>query len=140
MANLGVNAMMAKRWTRLLALAGIAAATVALPNSTAFLSWLNPQAYTDGSALDGDELKQVTIRCSGVVIGGTRQTCAIPPRIVPGGTQSTAIDFTFSQAAGGQVCFQAQAETANGAVSDWSAEACKTIAGKKPMPPVLTIR
>lgn len=140
MANLGVNAMMVNRWTRLLALTGLWAATVAVPNSTAFLSWVNPQAYTDGSALDGDELKQVTIRCSGVVVNGRRQSCAIPPRVVPGGAQSTALDFTFSQAAGGQVCFQAQAETVNGAVSDWSAEACKTIAGKKPMPPVLTLR
>lgn len=132
--------MMVNRWTRLLALTGLWAATVAVPNSTAFLSWVNPQAYTDGSALDGDELKQVTIRCSGVVVNGRRQSCAIPPRVVPGGAQSTALDFTFSQAAGGQVCFQAQAETVNGAVSDWSAEACKTIAGKKPMPPVLTLR
>lgn len=132
--------MMAKRWTRLLALAGITAATVALPNSTAFLSWVNPQAYTDGMTMDAGDIKQTTIRCSGVIVDGARQACAIAPRVVPGVTQSTAIDFTFTNAKGGQVCFQAQTEANNGAVSDWSAEACKTIAGKKPMPPVLTIR
>jgi hypothetical protein len=29
---------------------------------------------------------------------------------------------------------------ANGAVSDWSNEVCKTVVGKKPNPPVLVIK
>lgn len=129
------------RWrSRLAAMVGAAAATAVLANSTAYVTWINPQAYTDGSVMAPDDIKQTTIRCSAVVIDGQRQACSISPRIVPGGTSSTAIDFTFSNARGGQVCFQAQTEAVNGAVSDWSAEACKTVAGKKPMPPVLTVR
>lgn len=132
--------MTAKRWTRGLGLLGLTTATLAMANSTAFVSWINPQAYTDGTTMDAGEIKQTTIRCSGVIIDGQRQACAIAPRIVPGATQSTAIDFTFTNAKGGSVCFQAQTEANNGAVSDWSAEACKVVAGKKPMPPVLTVR
>jgi hypothetical protein len=131
--------------TTLLVVAG-AGAVVALaqaqaPGSlTAFASWVNPQAYTDGTAMAAEDIKQTTIRCSAVVIDGQRQACAISPRIVPGGTTSTAIDFTFASAKGGAVCFQAQTESVTGAVSDWSAEACKVVAGKKPMPPVLTVK
>ena len=113
---------------------------VVYASQTAFLSWLNPQAYTDGTAMDASEIKQTTIRCSAVIVDGTRQACAIAPRVVPGATFSTAIDFTFANSKGGSVCFQAQTETNNGAVSDWSAEACKTVTGKKPMPPVLNVK
>jgi len=113
---------------------------VAYASQTAFVAWINPQAYTDGTAMEAGEIKQTTIRCSATIIDGTRQACSISPRIVPGTASSTAIDFVFSNAKGGSVCFQAQTETVTGAVSDWSAEACKMVAGKKPMPPVLSVR
>lgn len=109
-------------------------------SQTAFVSWVNPQGYTDGTTMDPSEIKQTTIRCAAVIVDGQRQACAISPRIVAGTTASTAIDFTFASPKGGSVCFQAQTETVTGAVSDWSAEACKTVAGKKPMPPILTVR
>lgn len=131
--------MTSGRWAKGLALAGVVAATVALANSTAYVSWVNPQAYTDGTTMDASEIKHTTVRCSAVIVDGQRQACAISPRIVAGATASTAIDFTFTNPKGGSVCFQAQTETNTGALSDWSAEACKVVPGKKPMPPVLTV-
>jgi hypothetical protein len=104
------------------------------------VNWVPPQAYTDGTTMSVDDIRHTTIRCSGVIVDGQRRACAIPTRVVPGGTNSTAIDFVLTEPRGGQVCFQAQVETTNGAQSDWTAEACKTVAGKKPMPPVLTVR
>lgn len=116
------------------------APAAAYASETAYVTWVNPQAYTDGTVMAPSDIKQTTIRCSGVIVGGQRAACAISPRIVAGTTASTAIDFTFANPEGGSVCFQAQTETVTGALSDWSAEACKTIPGKKPLPPILTVR
>ena len=39
------------RWARAFALAGLTVATLALANSTAFVNWVPPQAYTDGTTM-----------------------------------------------------------------------------------------
>lgn len=115
-------------------------AAVALAADTGTLNWVQPQNYTDGTVLTQSDIAQTNLRCSAIIIGTTRSGCTLAPVTVPGLTTTYAWSFTFTDPRGGQICFQAQTQLANGAVSDWSTEACKTIVPKRPNPPILTLQ
>ena len=124
----------------LIALVAIAAVTAIGAAETGYLNWTPPSQYTDGSLLAQIDIESTNLRCSAIVINGTRTGCSLGQVNVPGQTTTYAWAFSLSDPRGGQVCFQAQTVMVGGALSDWSNEACKTVVGKRPMPPVLVIK
>jgi hypothetical protein len=121
---------------RLLWLAAVVA-SVALAADTATFNWLNPSTYTDGAALDPASIAQTNVSCTAIVIAGVRTGCSLPVKSYPGAVQTGAEDFTFTDPRGGQICFAAQTQLMNGAVSAYSAEACRAVSPKSPSPPTL---
>ena len=114
---------------------------VAIAADTGLLNWTQPVAYTDGTALAVGDIAQTNVRCSAIVIAGVRSGCTLAPVTVQGSITTTyAWAFTFTNPAGGQICFQAQTQLVSGTLSDWSAEACKLVAGKKPLAPTLVLQ
>ena len=117
------------------------ATSVVMAADSSILSWIQPQNYTDGSVLAQVDIAQTNLRCSAIVVAGTRTGCSLAPVTVPGSITTTyAWSFTFADARGGQICFQAQSQLISGALSDWTAEACKTISPKRPNPPTLVLQ
>ena len=119
---------------------GLAVAGVALAADTGLLNWTQPTSYTDGTSLVSTDIAQTNLRCSAIVIAGVRTGCSLAPVTVQGLTTNYAWAFTFTDPRGGQICFQAQTQLANGVLSDWSAEACKTVLGKVPRAPVIVVQ
>jgi len=120
---------------------GLLVTTVALAADTGLLNWTQPVAYTDGTTLAAGDIAQTNLRCSAIVIAGVRSGCTLAPVTVQGSITTTyAWPFTFTNPAGGQICFQAQTQLVSGALSDWSTEACKTILPKRPLPPTLVLQ
>ena len=115
-------------------------AMVALAADTGLLNWTQPQNYTDGTVLTQTDIAQTNLRCSAIVVAGVKTGCSLAPVTVPGLVTTYAWNFTFTDPKGGQICFQAQAQLASGALSDWSTEACKTILPKRPNPPILALQ
>ena len=104
---------------------------------TATFNWLNPSTFTDGTALDPTTIAQTNVSCTAIVIAGVRTGCSLPVKSYPGAVQTGAEDFTFTDPRGGQICFAAQTQLASGALSAYSAEACKSVSPKVPSPPTL---
>ena len=119
---------------------GLLVTGVALAADTGLLNWTQPQNYTDGAVLATSDIAQTNLRCSAIVVAGVRTGCSLAPVTVPGLTTTYAWPFTFTNPAGGQICFQAQTQLLGGALSDWSTEACKTILPKRPNPPILVLQ
>ena len=114
---------------------------VAFAADTGLLNWTQPVAYTDGAALVSTDIAQTNLRCSAIVIAGVRTGCSLAPVTVQGSITTTyAWPFTFTDPRGGSICFQAQTQLVSGTLSDWSAEACKTVLGKVPRAPILVIQ
>jgi hypothetical protein len=117
--------------------------SVALAADTGILNWTQPATYTDGTALDATSIAQTNLRCSALVVAGVRTGCSLAPVTVAGLVTSYAWPFTFTDPRGGQICFQAQTQliaSMGGGVSDWSTEACKSIPGKRPSPPIVVLQ
>ena len=118
---------------------GLLVASVAIAADTGLLNWTQPTSYTDGTSLVSTDIAQTNLRCSAIIIAGTRTGCSLAPVTVQGLTTNYAWNFTFSDPRGGQICFQAQTQLATGTLSEWSTEACKTVLGKVPRAPVVVI-
>jgi hypothetical protein len=104
-------------------------AGVAGTPDTAVLSWTLPTLNTDGTALS-DPITSVTATCSAIIVGTTRSGCTLAPVSVAGTATTTTIPFTFTNTAGGQICWtltvtitHADLTTATSAPSN---EGCKT--------------
>ena len=123
--------------TAVIALVTVTAITAA---ETGYLNWTQPSQYTDGSLLAQVDIAATNLRCSAIVIAGVRTGCSLAQVSVTGTTSNYAWDFSFTDPRGGQICFQAQTVMVGGALSDWSNEACKTVVGKRPNPPILVIK
>jgi hypothetical protein len=121
--------MKASRFTA--ALAALLLPLAALATDTATLSWTTASQYVDGTALAAADIAATDLSCTAVIIGGVRSACSLVPVRVPMPATSYVWSFTFTAAAGGTICFAAQTELLNGATSDPTPEACKTIAAKK---------
>jgi hypothetical protein len=124
--------------TAIIALATVTAIVSAA--ETGLLNWTPPSQYTDGSLLAQVDIAATNLRCSAIIIDGVRTGCSLAQQTVTAPTTSFAWDFSFTNPRGGQICFQAQTVMTSGATSEWSNEACKTIVGKRPNPPVLVIK
>jgi hypothetical protein len=125
--------------TALVALTVLAAASGVIAAETGLLNWTPPSQYTDGSLLAQADIAATNLRCSAIIVDGVRTGCSLAQQTVAAPTTSYAWDFSFNPR-GGQICFQAQTVMVSGSVSEWSAEQCKTISGKRPNPPILVIK
>ena len=123
--------------TAVIALVTVTAITAA---ETGYLNWTQPSQYTDGSLLAQVDIAATNLRCSAIVIAGVRTGCSLAQVSVTGTTSNYAWDFSFTDPRGGLFCFQAKTVMVGGALSDWSNEACKTVVGKRPNPPILVIK
>lgn len=107
---------------------------------TANLSWVNPTQYTDGTALD-QAIAQTNIRCTALVIGGSRNPCNLTDQRTTGTTSTFLWTYTISFSLSGNICFAVQTQLADASLSDWSNEGCKPfIATKKGKSPVLAVK
>lgn len=122
-----------------LTLVVLLAPVLVLAADSAIFNWVNPVTYTDGTALTATSIASTNIRCSALIINGSRTGCTLPSVNYPGAVTTGNTTFAFTDPRGGDICFQAQTVLITGAVSDWSTEACKTIAPKKPAPPTLFV-
>jgi len=125
--------MRVKNWLLWLALLppGIALPVAGTPD-TAILNWVNPTTYTDGTPLT-IAIAQTNITCSAIIVAVVRSGCTLPVVNSPGTATTYTSSFTFTNTAGGSICWTVQTQLADGSVSAQSNEACKVEA---PLPKV----